>query len=446
MKMTIENFIIKNKENILGDIRALVRFESVNGRVPENRACLAFFLARAQELGFQTRMTTTEDVGVIEMGTGTETLGILVHLDVVATGDPEKWIDPPFSGAVHDGFIWGRGTVDDKGAAVMCLYAMKALVESGIDLPKKIQLIAGTSEEGNWTDIANFKKEFPVPDFGFSPDGEFPIYHAENGYADIELFFENDSEKGIQSLSAGESVNTIPSKAEITFEDGTRIARHGVSAHSSIPHAGENAIIRLGRFLNGESGKTLAFARFLADFYGESEDGRTFGFCASEIPAQLDKPCVTTAVPTVLRYRETGNDSQNESAYVSLNLNIRHTPGVTGRDLIRVFEPLAKEYGFRFELKEYLDPMHVSCELPFLKTMKKACEEEGVCADFRSAPGTTYAKSMENFVSWGPVLPKDPACAHMENERLSLETMSLATKLYARFLYLYETEDNPHDE
>lgn len=440
MKQKIEEYILKNKENMQEDIQQLVHFESINGRFEENRDCLAFFLSRAREMGFSVKMTKTEDVGVIEMGSGDQTLGILVHLDVVATGDPGKWTDPPFSGAVHDGCIWGRGTVDDKGAAVMSLYAMKAVAESGIPLTKKIWLIVGTSEESNWTDIENFKREFPMPDCGFSPDGEFPIYNAENGYVDIELAFYSDGNKGILAISAGESTNTIPSLATLTLEDGTRIVKHGVSAHSSIPEAGENAIIKLGKALYAESGTVYQFARFLHDYYGQNEDGRTL------CPASADEcACPTTVAPTVLRYVKQDLSRSDSFAHVSLNLNIRQRPGTALKDILHIFEPLAPKYGFQFEVIEYLEPMLVSEELPFLKIMQKTCEEYGICSEFRPASGTTYAKSMPNFVSWGPVFLEDPACAHMEDERLSLDTMLLATKLYAHFLSLYETEDT-HNE
>jgi succinyl-diaminopimelate desuccinylase len=51
------------------------------------------------------------------------------------------------------------------------------------------------------------------------------------------------------------------------------------------------------------------------------------------------------------------------------------------------------------------------------------------------ASGSSYAKSMERFVSWGPVFPDDPQTAHVEDERLSVDTMLRATKLYAYFIY-----------
>ena len=123
MKKDIDRFIEMNHNEIIRDIIGLVRFESINGREKENRACLNHFLQKASDMGFKTMITKNFDVGIVEMGQGEETLGILVHLDVVDIGDPEKWETDPFEGVLRDGFLWGRGTVDDKGAAVMCLYA-----------------------------------------------------------------------------------------------------------------------------------------------------------------------------------------------------------------------------------------------------------------------------------------------------------------------------------
>src|SRR5689334_819022 len=40
------------------------------------------------------------------------------HLDVVPA-EPSAWTHPPFSGEIHDGYLWGRGAIDDKHMAVM---------------------------------------------------------------------------------------------------------------------------------------------------------------------------------------------------------------------------------------------------------------------------------------------------------------------------------------
>jgi acetylornithine deacetylase len=49
------------------------------------------------------------------------------HVDVVPAGDPGKWRDDPWSGAVHEGKIWGRGACDMKGGLVAGMIALHAL-------------------------------------------------------------------------------------------------------------------------------------------------------------------------------------------------------------------------------------------------------------------------------------------------------------------------------
>ncbi|HEY6395700.1 MAG TPA: M20/M25/M40 family metallo-hydrolase [Candidatus Binataceae bacterium] len=73
---------------------------------------------------------------------------LLSHMDVVPA-DPKEWQVPPFSGQVKDGFIWGRGTIDDKGPGVVELMAMLAIKRSGILLDRDILFVAtGDEEEG----------------------------------------------------------------------------------------------------------------------------------------------------------------------------------------------------------------------------------------------------------------------------------------------------------
>lgn len=68
------------------------------------------------------------------------------HLDVVAA-DPAQWTYPPFSGAVADGFVWGRGTLDTKSLGVMFLLALQRLVREGARFRRPVVFLAVPDEE-----------------------------------------------------------------------------------------------------------------------------------------------------------------------------------------------------------------------------------------------------------------------------------------------------------
>ena len=74
---------------------------------------------------------------------------LAAHQDVVpiAPGTEGDWQEPPFAGRVLDGFIWGRGSWDDKGNLLSQLEAVEALVASGYKPPRTIYLAYGADEE-----------------------------------------------------------------------------------------------------------------------------------------------------------------------------------------------------------------------------------------------------------------------------------------------------------
>lgn len=73
---------------------------------------------------------------------------LLSHMDVVPA-ESKEWQVPPFSGEVKDGYVWGRGAVDDKGPGVIEMMAMLAIKRSGILLNRDVLFVAtGDEEEG----------------------------------------------------------------------------------------------------------------------------------------------------------------------------------------------------------------------------------------------------------------------------------------------------------
>ena len=53
---------------------------------------------------------------------------LLAHLDVVPADDATKWDFSPFSAEIHDGFLYGRGTLDDKHNVFVCNNVIASIV------------------------------------------------------------------------------------------------------------------------------------------------------------------------------------------------------------------------------------------------------------------------------------------------------------------------------
>lgn len=72
---------------------------------------------------------------------------LMAHLDVVPVDGDAVWTHPPFGAEIHDGAIWGRGTLDDKGALVGTCEAVETLLEEGFTPAQDVWLSFGCNEE-----------------------------------------------------------------------------------------------------------------------------------------------------------------------------------------------------------------------------------------------------------------------------------------------------------
>lgn len=144
------------KDEIINKTQELVQIKSVETKSKPNmpfgegvNEALEYVLNLCDDLGFKTK-NVDGYAGHADLGEGEDTIGILVHLDVVPEGDVKKWTYPPYSAMIVNNKIYGRGTIDDKGPTIAAIYAMKALKDSGVLLKKKIRIIFGTDEESGW--------------------------------------------------------------------------------------------------------------------------------------------------------------------------------------------------------------------------------------------------------------------------------------------------------
>src|SRR4051795_12813883 len=72
---------------------------------------------------------------------------LMAHLDVVPVDESAPWRHPPFSAEIHEGAVWGRGTLDDKGCVTAICEAVERLLEAGHRPAQDVWLSLGCDEE-----------------------------------------------------------------------------------------------------------------------------------------------------------------------------------------------------------------------------------------------------------------------------------------------------------
>jgi acetylornithine deacetylase/succinyl-diaminopimelate desuccinylase-like protein len=134
----------------------LVKFIKINTTNPPGNELEAAKFLKEKFLSEGIAATTWEPEpgrGIVAarlrgIGEKKSALILLCHMDVVPAVASE-WKVPPFSGEVKDGYIWGRGAIDDKGPGVIAMMAMLAIKRAGILLNRDILFVAtGDEEEG----------------------------------------------------------------------------------------------------------------------------------------------------------------------------------------------------------------------------------------------------------------------------------------------------------
>lgn len=458
--MNFKKRIDEMRDEIIRSTQKIIEFKSVKDAPKDGmpfgkdiHQCFMYALDLSEKLGFTTKNIDNYG-GHAEFGDGEETVGVLVHLDVVPEGD--NWTYPPYGGEIHDDKIYGRGTIDDKGPAIAALYAMKAIKESGLKLNKKIRIIFGLDEESGWDSLKYYLNKEKAPDVAFTPDADFPAIHGEKGILifDLAKKFENSyKNSGIKVLKikGGNRPNMVPDYCEAHLlcdnsikekleayikqnkvklemeekENETIIKSYGVSAHGSLPEKGQNAISQLILFLNtlnlaeGDISDTIKLycEKIRMEYYGESIG------CGFE-----DDPSGNLIF-------NVGVIDLNEED-IKITVNIRYPVTYTDTQVIEGMEKELANTGFDVVILENKGPIYLPKEHELIQKLMKVYREfTGDNSEAITIGGGTYARSMENAVAFGPLFPGQPELAHQKDEYISVEDLIKNAKIYANALY-----------
>ena len=161
---------------LAADVAAIVRVPSLTG---DERPAAEAFAAAAQGLGLDAAVIEhdlsrlrahpdhpgeealrTELVGAeaVVPGTGRGRVCLNGHIDVVWPGD-RRWARDPFSGAIEDGFVHGRGSADMKGGVIAALHAAAAVARAGGAAPEIVVQAVPSEEDGGLGTFAALERD-----------------------------------------------------------------------------------------------------------------------------------------------------------------------------------------------------------------------------------------------------------------------------------------------
>ncbi len=455
----------KRKESLIEDTRKLLQIKSV---LDEENAtddaplgqgvkdALDHMLQLGKVDGFSTK-NVGNLAGHVEFGEGTESVGILCHVDVVPEGD--GWASDPYAAEIRDGNIYARGAIDDKGPTMAAYYAMKIVKELQLPLSKRVRMIIGTDEESNWRCVDHYFEHEEMPTFGFAPDADFPIIFAEKGISDFDIVqkssqTEDHSGTTILSFQAGRRYNMVPDFAKValhTNQEETHIIQEfqtfldeqqlkgkyfvdkgelvleleGVSVHGMEPDLGKNAGILLAAFLNKLqlSGEAKQYFSFIQTYFYNDSRGKQLGIAyTDDISGDI-----TLNVGKLSFTKGTGG---------MLGINLRYPVTATLDQIQKKLAPVLHENGFEVQNLSDSKPHHVDEKDFLIQTLKKVYEEQtGEKAELMAIGGGTYARSLKSGVAFGPLFPGRPDVAHQKDEYMVVEDLFKATAIYAQAIY-----------
>lgn len=446
--MTIDKYL----PSIIDTIQHAVRIKTVEDapvlRGPfgqGNKDCLEYVLSVAEKLGFKT-VNLDSYCGYAEIGDGEEIVGIIGHLDVVPEG--EGWQYPAYSGALVDGEIWGRGTIDDKGPIIISLYAIKALMDEGVHFNKRVRVIFGCNEETNSLCMEHYLAVDEPISYGVTPDSDFPVIFAEKSINNIEIKGKSRHLGGAKliSLNGGIVINAVPDTCTFTLDcDGASVEKiiksvcdnlarnsirhtyaadagkvtftvYGKASHGSLPHLGINAISYAINALDGVVDND--FVRVYNTYISTCVHGEKLG-CFKE--DEYGKIAVNIGLCTF------------ENDRFSIKINSRLPFNTTSEIMLEEIKTTLKNENVQVHLLSSSQGFKMNPDSDMINVLMSAYRS--VTSDTKSKPicsaGGTYAREFTNCVAFGPEMKGyGEMIIHQPNERISLDAIKAIFEIY----------------
>lgn len=475
---------LQNQQAVIASIGAMVAIPTVrNVQVPPHESPPIIEFCQlvekmAKDFGLAFRNVDNRIFEVSLKGKGTEEFGILTHADVVPAVLSE-WVlndgtrlDPFKMTRVGD-FLYGRGTIDDKGSIAAVLYAMKAVKDSGLPIDRSIRLMIETTEETGGDAMQYYRTKTQLPAYNIVLDSKYPAVVAEKGSGALKVLFPAEATDGaataITAMAGAASANAVPQTATATLKGGDLaavaakleaakpaflqkyegqggkfsidIARGtdsidlkvtGVSAHGSRPEEGVNPLPRLALFLQ-ESGVPLAAnhylkaVKYIDALYGTGYLGEKLGLGYKD-----DFMGPLTFSPNLIRM---GNDGRLE-----VTVNVRMPRGRTPDELKAQVAEKINGWAIANQVKLEVnhDQGNWMARDPKGAWLSTLLDIYGDTTGLEAKPvptaGSTTAKLMPNAINFGPAMPGKKYTAHNAKEYKEVPDLDADMQMFTEML------------
>jgi acetylornithine deacetylase/succinyl-diaminopimelate desuccinylase-like protein len=416
-------------------LTALLRFNTVNPPGNE-RAAQEFLAAHLTEAGFECELLGAEPErpnlvarlrGAGDPSAG-QTLCYLGHVDTVLA-DAAEWTHDPWSGALADGQLWGRGALDMKSQVAAEVAAGASLARSGWRPANgELLIVAVVDEEtggalgAQWI-TQNHPEKVRCDLLVNEGGGAVFEYEGRRCYGVC------CAEKGVFRFT----VNT-----------------DGVAGHASMPRMGENALLKMGPVLDALAARQPAYEltaepRAFLEGIGEDPDDPAASIerlrSANEGLAIMFEPMLgVTFTPTRIRASEKINVIPSRA---ELRVDCRVPPGLGEEEVRRgIAEVLGPEDDFRIEFTECMAGNRSPIETSLMDAISAWISEQDPGANVVPVilPGFTdsrhFREAFPEVVAYGffphrhQSLLQTAPLIHGADERIDVRDLEFATELY----------------
>lgn len=429
------------RDETVRHLRRLIQLNTVNP--PGNEITVARYLdSTLRSAGIETHLFEPSPgraafVARLKGNGAKQPVLLMAHMDVVGV-EAEQWTVDPFAGVERDGYVYGRGAIDDKGMLAANLVTMLLLkrnvIDAGGSLQRDIVLVANSDEEagGEWGMgwlIAN-KPELIRAEFALNEGGRTRVVNGRPLYVAVQ-----NTEKVAHNV---------------------RVIAKGPGGHASVPLPG-NAISRLARAMARIAAHeepvrinptTRVFFSELSAVWPNAAERRAMADVASRDERRIARGArVLSAIPiynAVLRNGisatliDGGIRTNVIPTEATANLNVRTLPGQSIDSVVARLRRVVADKQVSFEVtRDTIDAPASSFRSPMFAAIADAVRT--VDPTIAVVPYmSTGATDSARLRAWGvqtygvlpfPLAPEDEERMHGNDERVPVESLLFGTKV-----------------